>query len=183
MVRKRRDNNLIDAIESIDPLPFSSTVWRITRKERDPTQCSRSGGRWDDGTFDVLYTSAERHGAINEMKFHLLRGQPIIPSLVSYSLYELDVSLDRALKILDINMLEEIGLDTSKYGQLSYENKDKEYPRSQDIAEVAHFLEYDGLVVPSARHQCMNVVIFCDRVPPDTISVKKDHGTILWDKE
>ena len=181
-IRKRRDNNLIDAIEAIDPLSFSGTVWRVTREGRDPTQCSRSGGRWDDGTFDVLYTSAERAGAISEMKFHIMRGQPVIPSLVSYKLYSLEISLDRALKLLDMNALNEVGFDASRFGQLSYEDKDAEYPRSQDIAEVAHFLEYDGLVVPCARHECLNVVVFCDRVPPDGIIMQKDHGSVDWDE-
>lgn len=75
--RKRRDSTLIDAIEAIAPLPFSGPVWRVTREGRDPTRCSGSGGRWDDGAFDVLYTSAERLGAISEMKFHIERGQPV----------------------------------------------------------------------------------------------------------
>ncbi len=92
----------------------------MTRDRHDSTQCSISGGRWDNGTFDVLYTSAERAGAINEMKFHIMRGQPVIPSLVSYNLYSLEVSLDRALKLLDMNALKKIGFDTSRFGQISY---------------------------------------------------------------
>lgn len=180
--RKRRDNNLIDAVEAIDPLPYTGSVWRVTREGRDPTQCSRSGGRWDDGTFDVLYTSAERLGAISEMKFHIMRGQPVVPSRVTYKLYEIDVVLGRTLRLLDLAALETIGLDISRYGQLSYEDKDAEYPRSQDIGEVAHFLDYDGLVVPCARYVCQNVVVFCDRVPPDALSVNKDHGMVDWEE-
>lgn len=180
--RKRRDNNLIDAIEAIDPLAFSGPVWRVTREGRDPTQCSRSGGRWDDGTFDVLYTSAERVGAISEMKFHIMRGQPVIPSLVTYKLFEIDVALERSLQLLDMTKLEAIGLDISRYGQLSYEDKDAEYPRSQDIAEVAHFLDYDGLVVPCARYECSNAIVFCDRVALDALSMAKDHGTVDWEE-
>ena len=99
--RKRRDSKLIDAIEAIAPVIYSETVWRVVRRGRDPTQCSRSGGRWDDGTFDVLYTSQEREGALAEMRFHLMRGQPVMPSRVTYNLFEIDVALRRALKLLD----------------------------------------------------------------------------------
>lgn len=180
--RKRRDNKLIDAIEAIEPSAFSQTVWRVVREGKDPTQCSSSGGRWDDGTFDVLYTSQLRAGAFGEMKFHLMRGQPVIPSRVSYRLYEIEVSLERALKIEDMATLTRIGLDASRYGQLSYEEKHAEYPRSQDIGEAAHFLDYDGLIVPSARHDCLNVVVFCDRVPPEAVTVKTDHGLVSWDE-
>lgn len=180
--RKRRDNNLIDAIEAINPEPFSGNVWRVTREGRDPTQCSRSGGRWDDGTFDVLYTSANRLGALSEMKFHIMRGQPVMPSKVRYKLYEIEVSLRDSLRLLDLVALKEVGLDISRYGQLSYEDKDVEYPRSQDIAEVAHFLDYDGLVVPCARYDCKNIVVFCDRVTPDALSIVKDHGEVDWNE-
>jgi len=72
-------------------------------------------------------------------------------------------------------------MDTARYGQLSYEERTLEYPRTQDIGEVAHFLDYDGLVVPCARHDCMNVVIFCDQIPPDAVNTANYHGSVNWD--
>jgi RES domain-containing protein len=180
--RKRRDNGLIDAIESMAPAAFSGPVWRVVREGRDPVRCSRSGGRWDDGTFDVLYTSADRLGALAEMRFHLMRGQPVIPSQVTYKLYQLDMQLGRSLKLLNLGDLAKVGLDTARFGQLSYNEKHAEYPRSQDIGEVAHFLDYDGLVVPNARHDCLNVVAFCDRVGTEAIVVLEDHGVVDWNR-
>jgi len=178
--RKRRDNNLIDAIEAIEPVEFSGSVWRVVGSGKNPVQCSRSGGRWDDGTFDVLYTSEKRKGAIEEMRFHLLRGQPVIPSQVRYRLFEIELALDRSLKLLDIKALAAIGLDTSRFGQLSYQERKAEYPRSQDIGEVAQFLDFDGLVVPNARYKCCNVVAFCELVKPSSLAVASDHGEIDW---
>lgn len=178
--RRSRDNALIDAIEALTPVRFEGTVWRVVRKGRSPVDCARAGGRWDDGTFDVLYTSQQRDGAIAEMYFHLGRGQPVFPSRVEYGVHELDVTVDRALQLVDLDALQRLGLDTSRYGQLSYDRAGDEYPRSQDIAEAAHFLEFDGLVVPSARWNCMNVILFCDRVPPDAMEIAADHGLIDW---
>lgn len=180
--KKRRDAGLIDAIEAVAPVPYSGTVWRVVRDGRDPAACARSGGRWDDGTFDVLYTAEMRAGAIAEMKFHLMRGQPVMPSRVSYRLYEIGAAMERALKLLSLEALGRLGLDTRRYGQLSYEEKQAEYPRSQDIAEAAHFLEFDGLVVPSARHPCLNVILFCDRLPAGAIAKRADHGPVNWDE-
>jgi RES domain-containing protein len=179
-VRKRRDSLLLDAIEAIAPVIYSGSVWRVVRQGRDPTRCSRSGGRWDDGTFDVLYTSQQREGALAEMRFHLMRGQPVMPSRVKYNLFEIGLSLRRALKLLDLAALQKVGLDTARYGQLSYEEKHAEYPRSQDIGEAAHFLDYDGVIVPSARHDCLNVVAFCDRIPPEAMATRAHHGEIDW---
>lgn len=179
-IRRRRDSTLLDAIEAVAPVHFTGAVWRVVRESRDPTLCSRSGGRWDDGTFDVLYTSAAREGAIAELYFHLARGQPVFPSQVRYRLHELRVALKRALKLVDLDALAKIGIDTGRYGQLSYQERQGEYPRSRDVAEVAHFLEFDGLIVPSARHECLNVVLFCDRVPPSAIEIAADHGLVDW---
>jgi RES domain-containing protein len=178
--RRRRDNTLIDAIEAHQPVRFGGTVWRVVREGRSPLDCARSGGSWDDGTFDVLYTAQERDGALAEMYFHLGRGQPVFPSQVRYELHELSVALERALRLIDLAALAGLGLDTAKYGQLSYEARTEEYPRSQDIAEVAHFLEFDGLVVPSSRWACSNVILFCDRVPPAAMEALCNHGLIDW---
>jgi RES domain-containing protein len=179
-LRRRRDNALIDAIEALAPVRFEGTAWRVVREGRSPVDCARSGGRWDDGTFDVLYTAAERDGAIAEMFFHLGRGQPVFPSRVRYELHELSVALERALRLADLAALAGLGLDTAKYGQLSYEARSEEYPRSQDIAEVAHFLEFDGLIVPNARWACSNIVLFCDRVPPAAMGAVRNRGPVDW---
>ena len=180
MTKPRRDNTLIDALEAIEPVSYDGQVWRLVRDGRDPLQCSASGGRWDDGTFDVLYTSMTREGAIAEMRFHLMRGQPLMPSRVAYRMYALDLALERALRFLDLEALAEVGLDTSHFGRLSYVQKNDEYPRTQEIAEVAHFLDFDGLIVPSARSQAHNAVIFCDKVPGLHASPVVDHGLIDW---
>lgn len=177
---RRRDNRLIDAIEAIPPTQFSGTVWRVVREGRDPLDCSRSGGRWDDGSFDVLYTSLERDGALAEIYFHLKRGQPIFPTRVRYELCELSLAMDAALKLLNLDDLTRLGVASEAYGRLSYQEKATEYPRTQDIAEVAHFLEFDGMLVPSARWKCMNAIVFCERCPPDQREVLKSHGLIDW---
>lgn len=177
---KRRDNRLIDAVEAIQPTQFSGVVWRVVREGRDPLDCGRSGGRWDDGTFDVLYTSLAREGALAEMHFHLKRGQPIFPSRVRYELHEMSLSMEAALKLLNLEDLARLGVAEDTYGRLSYQEKDAEYPRTQDIAEVAHFLEFDGLLVPSARWNCLNAVVFCEQCPASQREVIQSHGLIDW---
>ena len=39
--------------------------------------------------------------------------------------------------------------------------------RGQAIAAAAHFLEFDGLIVPSARAPVLNLVLFLDQVVGD----------------
>jgi RES domain-containing protein len=176
-----RDSALIDALEAAPSTRFEDTVWRVVREGRDVLQGSAFGGRWDDTTFDVLYTSKMADGALAEIYFHLSRGQPIIPSKVAYRLYELRVAVQRTLVLADLAAVAELGVDTARYGALSYVERLQEYPRPQEIAETAHFVGFDGLIVPSARFECLNVVLFCDRIPPESTEVVLDHGAVNWD--
>ena len=175
-----RDAALIDALEAKEHDKFEGTIWRVVREGRDPAQCSASGGRWDDGTFDVLYTALKSDGAIAEMFFHLAKGQPVFPSKLRYSLHELRVSVSDIMTFADVKALEAMGMNTTKYGQLSYENRVQEYPSTQQIAEGAHFLGYKGVQVPNARWPCSNLVLFCDMIEPGDVEVVHDHGLIDW---
>jgi RES domain-containing protein len=177
---RARDNGLIDAIEAIPSQQYAGAVWRGVRDGRDALTSSAVGGRWDDGTFDVLYTSEQADGAASELHFHLSRGQQVMPSKDRNRLYELQVKLNRALRLADISAISRLGVNAASYGALSYQDRHQEYPRTQEIAETAHFIGFDGLCVPSARWKCMNVVLFTARVPPDQYEIAKDHGLIDW---
>src|SRR5258708_3038672 len=131
-VRSARDNRLLDALENLVPEAFEGAIWRVVRDGRDPVQCSAVGGRWDDRTFDVLYTSTRGDGAIAEMYFHVSRGQPVIPSRVRYRLFELRVALGSCLRFSSLTELSSLGLQTASYGQLSYAEREQEYPRTQE---------------------------------------------------
>lgn len=177
--RRIRDPRLLDALEAVGQAPYAGTVWRSVREGRDPLACWRSGGRWDDGTLDVLYTSETREAAIAERRFHLYRGQPIPPSRVRYELYELRVSLEAAIRFPDLEALSAIGLDTALYGRLSYLELQREYPRPQEIAEACAFLGADGLLVPSAREPASNnLIVFCEQDTEIEKEVVRNHGVV-----
>ena len=44
--RRIRDQRLLDALEAVDPAPYSGTVWWSVERACDPLACWRSGGRW-----------------------------------------------------------------------------------------------------------------------------------------
>lgn len=178
-----RDNRLLDALEAFKRGPFDNIVWRSTREGNDPTICWRSGGRWDDRTFDVLYTSIDRATAIEERRFHLYQGQPIPPSKVKYELFEIEVKLSQVIDLTETTILQNLGLDMGGFGQASYLHREKEYPSSQQIAEACSFLGADGILIPSARTDSHNLIVFCEQDPHPSILTKKAHGTIDWEQE
>ena len=183
MIQRRgvRDNTLLDAIEAATATKFEGSVWRVVRGDRDPLQASSPGGRWDDGTFDVLYTSLESDGALAEMYFHIMRGLPVFPSQMVFCLYELHVALRRVLALADMTALEALGVDVARYESLQYARKVEEYSRLQEIGEATHFLDFEGLIAPSARWNCQNLVVFTDRVSPEALSIAQEHGQIDWE--
>jgi RES domain-containing protein len=181
-VHRARDNKLIDALERIEPVEFCGTIWRVVREGRDALTPSAAGGRWDDGTFEVLYTSRAADGAAAEVHYHLSRGQPVFPSRIRHRLYELNLAAKKALVLPDLHAIARLGVDTARYGALSYNERQQEYPRTQEVAETAHFIGFEILVAPNARWSCMNAILFWDRIGPDECEVARDHGPIDWKK-
>jgi RES domain-containing protein len=179
--RSARDNRLLDALDGVIPKSFDGTAWRVVRDGRDPLQCSAVGGRWDDRSFEVLYTSTRADGAVVEIYYHLARGQPVIPSQVQYRLFELRVTLSSCLRIGSLSELASLGLQIAGFGQMSYAEREQAYPRTQEIAEAAHFIGRDGLLVPSARSEWPNVIVFCDPAGPGAVAIARDHGLREWD--
>ena len=179
--RRTRDQRLLDALDRFARRPFSGNVWRSVREGRDPLTCWRAGGRWDDGTFDVLYTSEVRATAIAERRFHLYQGQPLPPSKVRYELFELRVSLRAVVRFPDLESLTSVGLDVGAFGRLDYLEREREYPRSQDIAEACVFMGADGLRVPSARDTSSNnLIVFCEQETPADITMVANHGYVTF---
>jgi hypothetical protein len=166
IARPARDSRLLDAVEALPSEPFAGTSYRVVRDGRDPVQCSAVGGRWDDRTFDVLYTSTRADGALAEMYFHLSRGQPAIPSQVQYRLHELKVTLTSCVRNPSVDALGPLGFKTAVFGQLSYFEREQEYPRTQEIA---------------ARSEHPNVLVFCGPAGLGAREVVRDGGVIQWE--
>lgn len=119
----------------------------------DPLAESTSGGRWAPrGLVPVLYTSLLREGALAEISYHWsqLTPRPSKPVV----LHRLGVSVERPLRLLRAD-LEELDVDMERYESVNYH-------RTQEIGAAVAFLECDGLIVPSARWSCENLVIFTE---------------------
>ncbi len=162
---KPRDLDLIDTLESFERVRFEGSVWRVVREGKNPVVGQRSGGRWDPGEFDVLYTSLEAKGAIAEIDF-VLSSLPVRPSKVRFVLREIAVRANKVLEFIDIERLSDLGVDMSSFARIDYQ-------RTQEIGDAAYFLDSEGFLVPNARWQCNNLVLFTDRLTPDDLEFLK----------
>jgi RES domain-containing protein len=169
--RPPRPKALLDAIEAEAASRFRGIVWRVVTKGFDPLRPSRAGGRWDDGSFDVLYTSNERDGALAEAWFHLARGQPIIPSKIRKRVFQIEAQLERVLDLSSDGKLASLGVNMASFGRLSYMQRTSEYPAPQQLAEIAFFYQFEAIVVPNARWPTSNVVVFTENAQRSQMTI------------
>ena len=154
---RRHDRELLDALEQRPAEAFSGETWRVTVKGRDALRGSTAGGRWSPpGEFDVLYTSLARAGALAEIGYRLSL-EPVWPSRMEHELHRIGTRTGNTLRFADVNSLSALGVDIRRYASF-------EYSATQAIAAAAFFLDFDGMIVPSARCADLNMVIFMEKV-------------------
>ncbi len=154
------------------PQPFDGIVWRVTWASRDPLVGGTGGGRWSiPNDFEVLYTSLDENGAMAEAYHHLTRAPVFSTSHVN--LNELDVQTGRILVFGDIGALRPVGIDEEQFRR-------GDPSRTREIGAAARFLDMDGLIVPSARWPCTNLVLFLDRMPDASLPTLADSRDVNW---
>ena len=158
-MRKVLDPTLLEAIDGLPSTSFEGFVWRVTWVSRDPLAGNEGGGRWStDNSFETLYTSLEPNGALSEIYFHLSRA-PVFSSS-RMNLNQLHVSLDHVLRLKKQD-LHDLGVEDPLALRA-------EYSTTQPLGAAAHMLDYQGLIVPSARWDCENLILFMDRICLET---------------
>lgn len=150
--------DLVDYLQELPVTSFDDTVYRTTGMNADPTAFSTTGGRWaapeiDETGFSILYTSLVREGAIAEVASYLAMLTPVPRK--SLKVHTLNVSVEKALKIA-ITDFKALGIEPESYSGRNYE-------RTQQVGAAVNFLELDGLIAPSARWDCNNLMIFANR--------------------
>lgn len=156
------DPELLDLLAELKPQRFEGVVWRATRLNQDPVAFSHNGGRWAPPSsyqsVPVLYTSLDRRGAIAEITswLSLIAPRPSKPILI----HKL-VARANDVITLDAHSLGALGVDFGRYSERSYVAMGEAPPsRTQEIGAALSFLGIDGLIVPSARWSCENLILF-----------------------
>jgi hypothetical protein len=82
------------------------------------------------------------------------------------------VETERTLRFANLESLSPLGVDIARYHTF-------EYQATQAIAAAAYFLDFDSLIVPSARFPCGNLVIFTERATP---LVLRNSQAVDWER-
>src|ERR1700691_2304953 len=102
------------------------------------------------GETATLYTSKEADGALAEIAFHWGQMTPIPSKPAMLHRIRLGSRKSRRLARSDLISL---GVDWNGYGTRGYQ-------RTQEIGAAVARLKCDGLIAPSARWTCENVMVF-----------------------
>lgn len=171
---RRHDRDVLDALEAKDPEPFQGEVWRVTASGRDPLRGSTAPGRWSPaGEFEVLYTSLERDGALAEIGYRLSL-EPVWPSQLQHDVHRIVATTQRTLRFPNLRALTPLGVDPARYATF-------DYSATQALAAAAHFLEFDGIIVPSARSPALHLVLFLGRMLAEDALLVQETQRVDWE--
>lgn len=170
--RTGHDDRLLDALTSLPETSFSGTIWRVVNSIRSSIDGSRGSGRWNTRKTQVLYCSLEADGALTEIHFQISRANPIFPSRLRHTLFQFDATLKKVLDLTEKNQLSDLGVDMSRYSEILYS-------KTQEVGEAVSFLGFEGLIVPNARHESVNLVIFMENFNLDRLDVVED-SSVDW---
>lgn len=154
------DPALLDAIESLGSEALDNvTVWRHMFNDYPPELSNTRGARWNPAGLSAIYTSQDRDTAIAEGQ-HAIDSQPLRPNARRF-VYELRVSARKALRI-NVSDFPALRLDLTDL-------QSSDFTACQRLGAHAAFLEYDALIVPSARADGSNIVIFVNELAADAV--------------
>ena len=165
------DPALLDRLDALPKEAFHGETFRATRRSLDPLAGSYNGGRWmHRDAAAILYTSLARDGALAEVVFHWsqLNPRPTKPVVV----HHLRVVAHRTLRLIRAD-LASLGVPETAY-------KDVNLPRTQEIGAAVEFLGCDGLIAPSARWPCDNLMLFPERMGHDATLELVHNETVDW---
>jgi RES domain-containing protein len=152
------DPKLLDAVESLAIAgAWSRAVWRQTIGKRDPLVPNSRGARWNPPGTDALYCSLSEAGARAEVA-NLLGRQPI-PTSKPLVMSQLEVTLGKVVDVRDAPDLRALGLDAA--AMLA-----EQWHVAQRVGGATAWLGFAGMLVPSARHDDGNLVIFVNNLEP-----------------
>ncbi|MGC2372888.1 MAG: RES family NAD+ phosphorylase [Solirubrobacteraceae bacterium] len=149
---------LLDRLQAITPAPWSGRAFRHMFADYPPDAENTRGARWNPAGVAAIYTSLARAGALAEAA-HQIAMQPI-PPRGRRTLYTLELSLASVLDLANNELLQDLGIGPTELTA-------NDMVACRQLGGAAHWLERDGLLLPSARSPSTNLVIFPAKRPTE----------------
>jgi RES domain-containing protein len=145
------DPQLLEQLEMVETIPWAGTCYRHMFANYPPDRENTAGARWNPSGCAAIYCSLESETAIAEADYYISL-QPLRPSC-KRTLYTLNARLKNVAILTDWALLNEMGVTPKLFnGNL--------YHATQLVGGGMERLGRDGILVPSARRNGANLVIF-----------------------
>jgi RES domain-containing protein len=142
---------LLDRLQAITPAPWHGRAFRHMFGDYPPDAENTRGARWNPPGVAAIYTSLARDGALAEAEYQIAV-QPI-PPRGRRTIYTLELSLTGVLDLTDTELLQDFDVGPAELTA-------DDMIACRQLGAAVHWLERDGLLLPSARSPSTNLVIF-----------------------
>lgn len=153
------DQDLLDALEGLEPQQWEGEAWRFVLEGTDPFQPNTRGARWNPTDTAALYTSLERATVLAELDYVRELQTPALRRDL-FVLHRIRTRVTRMLDLTDRALLETLGV-----GAAELSSDDQTFCRR--VGGASAWLGHDGILVPSARADGANLVVFVNLQQPD----------------
>jgi RES domain-containing protein len=151
---------LLDLLQEAQVGALEATVYRHMFADYRPDLANTRGARWNPPDVPAIYTSLQRETALAEAEFRI--SLDAFRPRVKRTLYELRIELGEVLDLSSREELLAVGV-----GEAELTSDDPQ--ACQLVGGAVAWLGCDGLLVPSARHDGTNLVIFPAAQDPDAL--------------
>ena len=145
------DDGIVEKLEVMPSMAWSGEVFRHMFGDNRPDRENVRGARWNPPGVAAIYTSLDKSSALAEAEYYI-NLQPLRPK-AKRLVYQLKVSLASVLDLSTWSDLSKFGINQEAFGT-------PEYDETQHLGGAVAWLKHDGLLVPSARSQGTNLIIF-----------------------
>ena len=153
--------SLEDVLASLTPTTYAGHVHRVMLNDYPPQRENTLGARWNPLDVRAIYTCLEPAVCIAEVEYNLRRQPRPTKTTLRKTLYTIDVCVSAVVDLTaSLSALEELGIG---FAELFADDM----KASQEIGRLVTWLEYGGLIVPSARASGKNLVIYPGRLTED----------------
>jgi RES domain-containing protein len=145
------DRELLAKLDQLGANPWRGEVFRHMFGDYPPERENQRGARWNPPETPAIYTSVTRDVALAEAEFHISL-QPIRPR-ARRTIFRIAVVLASVVDLSDRSRLIPLGISEDDLTFL-------DHGACQYVGGAIAWLGNDGLLVPSARADGVNLVVF-----------------------
>ncbi|GAB3552208.1 RES family NAD+ phosphorylase [Arthrobacter tumbae] len=164
------NDEVVAQVDRIGATPFSGLAYRYTATRRDPLSGAGArlfGGRWNPrGIYAATYLAIPESACMGELdRAAASQGMAAVTFLEApKTFHSLTVTNLPVLDLRAAEMLEQVGLTMDDIAG-------DEWDACQSVGHAAWFLEFGGVLAPSATGRGYVLAAFEDRVEPGSIAV------------